>query len=267
MTRRLFGCIVILTFIAALAGCNRGGDEAIETALKKDALPVNSAENADGDSEEPIFEPIEVPEELMTPALRAMGGPSFQAVRYRVIGLPGSGGDASEGEEERFGARITRVTSVEGGKVTFTVLWTGGLQQFRSEQYESTAEGLTAVRWLGVPIDPPFTYLDADLTEGRTWSDEFSLEMDPETGTVYFSIRYTVLGRQEVTVPLGTFDAIVIEEEGRASAKEMNIRVKGRTWFAEGVGIVKATSEQNGTRRGETISEEFDLVAIPPEED
>lgn len=68
--------------------------------------------------------------------------------------------------------------------------------------------------------------------------------------------RYECTGRETVTVPAGTFDTYIIEEEMTNKAKAFGISNKekeySKTWYAPGIGNVKS---QTLDKKGRVVSE------------
>ena len=68
--------------------------------------------------------------------------------------------------------------------------------------------------------------------------------------------RYECTGRETITVPAGTFDTYIIEEEMTNKAKAFGISNKEKeylkTWYAPGIGDVKS---QTLDKKGRVVSE------------
>lgn len=103
--------------------------------------------------------------------------------------------------------------------------------------------------------------LPRTLSAGTTWTSSFDIEATitlPGAGgtqTVRSTINNEsrVIGRESVTVPAGTYDAFKVEatlttESGAVAGVRIPPQtVESTSWFAEGVGMVKTTSDFSGT--------------------
>jgi hypothetical protein len=80
----------------------------------------------------------------------------------------------------------------------------------------------------------------AHLVAGATWLEVYQETKQPVMGTASVATardRWTVLAvDQEVTVPAGTFRALVLQKAGGSTAKQY--------WYVRGVGKVKETGGQ-----------------------
>jgi hypothetical protein len=84
----------------------------------------------------------------------------------------------------------------------------------------------------GKKCDPPMLLCKAGVKEGDTWKSEYKIGRDGVKETV------TVGKAEEITTPAGTFTAVplvhTVQTLGAANYT---------TWFADGVGLVRHTSE------------------------
>lgn len=104
---------------------------------------------------------------------------------------------------------------------------------FRTKQI--SAEGV-------VTLKPMQLVLAAKLEPGMSWNWEAVEAAGKETARV--------IGFEKVSVPAGTFKALLVEYEG---VYDDGTAYLERTWFVKGVGYVKVTSTMAGT----TITKEL----------
>ncbi len=117
--------------------------------------------------------------------------------------------------------------------------------------------------------------IPASLAPGDTWRQTFLIHGEAflsedvtalTDGTV--KIAFEALGIDEVTVPAGTFPALQVSLRVRLDltidmgdgAAPFRTTVTGSSWFAEGIGMVKASSE--GDLAGTTTTSETVLTGV-----
>lgn len=83
-------------------------------------------------------------------------------------------------------------------------------------------------------LSPPQRFLPAEPTVGQEWT--WTGKSGPGAGTQ----RFKVLRAEELRLPIGTFQTLVVESEFTG---EDDSRGKTTRWLAPGVGIVKEVSE------------------------
>jgi hypothetical protein len=198
-----------------------------------------------------------VPAGIPAQAYKLLGFPFKGEIYYKMDGLPGR--DAIEG------ARTVQVSNLKNGKLTVKFLWSGGFADFmNSELYEVDKNGVRALTVQGQNIQPPPTYLPADFRLGKTWTAKYSFKRAQDSATVSVSSVFKIASKQKVTVPLGTYEAWVIEETGTMSDGRNKSPYEGKSWLAEGIGIVKSvqTVDQNPSAPG-TSKVTLTLTAMP----
>ncbi|WP_293910901.1 hypothetical protein [Deinococcus sp.] len=143
-----------------------------------------------------------------------------------------------------------------GGKVVFA-------QQYRCQNGAHSnvskldfGAGVTITRIVssGQTTPPP-----AAWKVGHTWSQVFDLEGRKGllSGTGRIASNYRVLGREQVTVPAGTFGAWKVAIETTFQGKlgpiqVMNSKRLSTSWYAEGTGLIR-TEEQDGVTELQAI--------------
>jgi len=103
--------------------------------------------------------------------------------------------------------------------------------------------------------------LPADLEAASTWQQYVKWEAQGDDGTVLHgdtTFNYVYRGRENVTVPFGTFEAIRIDTEilGTLEGKALE-PCQATNWYAEDVGVVKAETSCFGID-GSTLLVSFD---------
>jgi hypothetical protein len=223
------------------AGC--GGAKTEDPAAKTGA----------GDKTQPaVPAKVAIPESDLTLALKLIGAPFEKSIEYKVKGFPT--GETND-------TRTFTVDSVDGGVVKLHASWAGTLAQYGTEDYESDKSGVRAVKVFGNPVEPPFVYLPIDAAPGKTWSSKYTIVALDGT-KIAFDITAKFLAREKVTVPAGTYDALVLEESGTGKGTDIEIKQTGKTYLVEGVGVVKVVNTQTGKAKGTTLNNNIQLEAV-----
>ncbi|HWP30689.1 MAG TPA: hypothetical protein VNK96_03045 [Fimbriimonadales bacterium] len=176
------------------------------------------------------------PSELLHEGARYFGAPFEKPVRYRIKG----------GGEALTDTRTVRVVSVENGVAKIEAVWKGKMaERVGTESYEINKDGVYAVSIGGASIQPKSIYLPAELTKGKTWTTKYSFT-SPQMGTLSVESKYKVIGKEKVKVSLGAYDAIVVSETGTLRGGNISLNVTSRSYFAEGIGVIKLVSTQKG---------------------
>lgn len=101
------------------------------------------------------------------------------------------------------------------------------------------------------------TTLPANLDIGSTWSQEITYEGVQEAGGMNLNsvntatTSCTATGRESVTVPAGTFDAVKADCNNSISisisgGEPILLQMTSTSWYAQGVGMVKTVSSGSG---------------------
>jgi hypothetical protein len=136
-----------------------------------------------------------------------------------------------------------RATTTKADGTDMTVSWQAEVDDKIVRYREQSFMGAGSVLNLEEHWDP--YKLRVDMTEqhlvaGATWAEtcmetKLPVGMAPSTTTVTDTWRVVAVD-EPVTVPAGTFDALVLEKTGASALK--------RYWFVRGVGKVKETGTQ-----------------------
>lgn len=144
-------------------------------------------------------------------------GPNSEKIAFKVVTTKGAS-DRTESWRAVLGQRVVRYRELSFSATT---------QQVNVEEH-----------W-----DPYKIYVDGSderIAEGASWVEEYQETKQPvglAATTLTKRDRWTVDSpREEVTVPAGTFQAIVLQKAGGTSIKTY--------WFVPGVGKVKETGGQ-----------------------
>jgi hypothetical protein len=123
---------------------------------------------------------------------------------------------------EKFGGEeCTKVDTIVNGKVQ------------ASELYSVKADGVYRVKIKDDKIDPPVKILSIPAKKGDSW------QINSKVGSQPISGKFTVKEvNEKVTVPKGTYDAILVEG---ADLYVAGTKTTVKVWFAKGVGVVKLT--------------------------
>jgi hypothetical protein len=117
---------------------------------------------------------------------------------------------------------------------------------FAEIHYRLTVDGIYKTKVIsayGVDDSKPYQkILPVRISAGYTWNWESENQTAKETARV--------VGFEKVTVPAGTFDAVLIEYDGNY---EDGTAYTDKTWFVKGIGYVKNVS----TLKGETTTLEL----------
>ncbi len=141
------------------------------------------------------------------------------------------------------GTETVTYKGMEGGKAKFSIERTGALEQLGSEDVALDDKGVTILatnpgKLEGNPIDMP-----AKLTPGTSWKTDYKVTLDQNGSTTVTEDHSTfkVVGTQKVTTKEGTFDAILVESEGKDSLNSQSFDLKTQSWYVKDRGPVKIT--------------------------
>jgi hypothetical protein len=197
-----------------LVGCT--GTETNEPAPVEPSQPVSDTG-------------LGIPAELVTDGLKLMGHPFDKKITYKVTGFPV--GSSSE---------QVVVPSYDADKKQITFNYEGS-PSMSSETYELKADGVYGVSLAGNALEPPLKALPSNVSEGMSWPSVGTLK---QGAGIDINTTIRVIGREQVKVPAGDYDALVIAEQGTINTEGGTLKVTGRAWYVEGVGAVKRLVDQ-----------------------
>lgn len=202
-----------------------------------------------------IVAPAETPQDVITDGLKAMGYPFKEDVAFRVTGMPG--GTVED-------VRLAKLETTSEGKHKLSLTWKGQLATLiGNEEYECTAEGVYAKRVLNADVQPSFVFLPAKLEVGKKWNAKYTVAAS--TGqNLEVTSNFKIVGNQKIKVSLGEFDAVVVQESGTVKTKEINAMLIGKSWYANGIGLIKTEATQTYTdKAGKKHTNKMTFEAIP----
>lgn len=108
--------------------------------------------------------------------------------------------------------------------------------------------------------EPPYLTYPYDMEVGKKWNVQSKVKVTTGdlsfSGSVKLGEEREVVQRETITVPAGTFDCYVIEIRQKSKAGAFIFSVSGtnivKTWFSQGVGIIKTRTET--IKGGKTIA-------------
>ncbi len=120
----------------------------------------------------------------------------------------------------------------------------------------------------------------AEMEVGASWATNYEMRMvfsDETIGSMVMNQSITnsseIVGRESITVPYGTFDALRIETAGSvAMSMDLDgtpmptpgIEINSTTWYVEGIGMVREeTPDLMGTGAGPSVIELVDIQEAP----
>lgn len=251
--RRFFGTVVLLpVLLSFLVGCQPSDKPAKETQLTQNTQQVSEAPQTTQTSPSPP--PPDIPEYLLSQGLRLMGAPFTEEIVYEVKGL--------DPTKPLRGSRRTTEVKIEKDGVRFVQTWTGDLESLGYAEYLSNKEGVSSIKVLNQPVEPPALTLPPSLSEGKQWEARYSLANMPNFGKTTVWQKFKVLKREKITVPIGTLDTWLVEMQSTFTGENLRASVTGKTWLAEGIGEVKSEFTRQLTTMGKTETATVSMVAI-----
>ncbi len=86
-----------------------------------------------------------------------------------------------------------------------------------------------------------FPRIKFPLTDGKSWNWEGQEITEEETNTIYLNAN--VIGKEQIKVPAGTFEAMRVETKITSTSGSKSIV---NEWYAKNVGLVKMTANLEG---------------------
>ncbi len=191
-----------------------------------------------------------IPEDLVHDGLEAMGYPFDKSITYDVTGFPA---DSSSTQT------MTATFEAKGdGQNVLTFNYAGDPSTLPSESYALETDGVYGIAAGGDEISPRVKAMPATLTIGDKWPSKGSLQ----NGNVVMDTTVKIVGRQQVTVKAGEYDALVLIETGTIKiGGNAPTKVEGKSWYVDGIGAVKRTISQTDST-GKTSNLTMEAVSI-----
>ena len=141
--------------------------------------------------------------------------------------------ESSEGPTIRLVLRISDIEKIDGQEVLARLEQINEGIVWSTEDVSVTAQGLFRHRIGALEISPPLCLLPFPVTPGQTW--EGDIRISKRKGKA--SSR--IVGTEEVEVPAGRFQAVVVELIIQMEGESM---ARLTSWYAPGIGLVKQTN-------------------------
>lgn len=226
---------LLLFALVVLGGCSpKATGPSAATSGTDPKLPV-----AQDPPKEPVASTEEVPTDLKHAAFDYYGLASGKDLTLEIR--------TSTKPEVYTGGQKAVLKSVKDGKATYTIERTGGLAEMLGKTQEIVVDknGIFATSIEGAPIEPIQQELPADMSTGKTWASKskFSLSgQEFQTDT-----NFRVVGPEKVTTKLGTFDAILVVNEGMNVVGGQKMQISAKAWYVKGMGEVKVVLTSKDT--------------------
>ncbi len=209
------------------------------TAKQDGSAPDSAGKNQNSKGDAVSAEKVLLPQELVSDATKAIGLLQTQSITYSTKSSTGQTGETT---------RTIRLEKNDKGEYIVHCTWTGQLAVEGDEFYKITKDGLLEFRALDDDIKPPYIYLPAGMTPGKTWKSTYGFDNAKTLGKVSLEQTAKIAGTEKVTVPMGTYDAVVLEETSKMTGAQFSINTHAKTWFAMNVGFIQSKIEWNGTK-------------------
>jgi hypothetical protein len=95
-------------------------------------------------------------------------------------------------------------------------------------------------------VVPPVPFLKSDAKDKDSWKAEFEIKVkiDGKLEVSKAETTFTV-SEEEITVPAGKFQTLVVKSKTKAD----NVETTGSVWYAKGVGPVKLQFDFGGENK------------------
>lgn len=202
------------------------------TGVELGGSPVLPAPAASPGSASSARERTQLPASLRNEAYRAYGLANPATRRYRMS----SGGDASYAGTQR-----ADLLEISPDAARFRIVRAGGLATLGSLEVSLEADGIHLVGSSQGTVGERTLILPASLPTGATWSSSYVI--GPEGAATRYSGTDVVEGRDTVTTPAGTFEAIRIVSNATVESGDARGTVRTVVWYTLDVGSVRTESE------------------------
>jgi hypothetical protein len=227
-----------LLALALLAGCSGKGGGPEPTPSSATTPPL--VEKAG----------LGIPEELVTDGLKAMGYPFDKTIEYEVTGFPVDSKSTQS-------MTVTYETKSDGQHVD---AFNKAVEpsNLPSESYAIEKDAVYGVAAGGDEISPRVKAMSATPAIGEKWESRGTLK----TGDIVMDTIIKIVGRQQVSVRAGEYDALVMIETGTIKiGANPPTKVEGKSWYVDGIGAVKRTISQTDSS-GKTSNLTMGAVSI-----
>lgn len=224
--RKPFTLLCLLGLAFVIAGCQRQAPAEPEA----DQQPGAAA----ADQPAPAETVLVLPEELRHEAALWHGLDQIRPKTYWF--------SMENGGREGMGSQVAEINLIEGGVAQLSITRTGALADIGNEEVEVRPDGIWLVSTTLGTLDKPAKSMPANPAVGETWSNEYVLTA---TGGQKLQGRsnFRVARQEEVTTRAGTFQALLVVEEGTITVNDQRSTTRARSWYAKGHGMVKLIAE------------------------
>jgi hypothetical protein len=120
------------------------------------------------------------------------------------------------------------------------------LKQFESMETKITGTNTTLPNSLSVGQELPDSNMNMEISMSGISMKVNTLIKDRK-----------VIGKEKVTTPAGTYNCLILEQTTIADVMGKKISTTSKSWFAEGVGMVKQESYNKGKLQNKSILTKF----------
>jgi hypothetical protein len=170
-----------------------------------------------------------IPNDVLTQGALAFGAPFESEKHYKIV---------MDGVRKETAYMVRRAeVSQQGDSVRVVFTNIGGPLHGNTDTYELRRDGVWAIGLNNANFSSPFVTLPAELKPGHRWTYKATIQQG-ETETT-LEVTAEIVGKAEVSVPLGTFDAWKVVTTGTSTVQGQSQKIKDVMYYAEKIGMVK----------------------------
>ena len=143
----------------------------------------------------------------------------------------------ANGKKVQLTNQISKLETIDGKSLALVESSVNG-SITATEHLTTTDKGIFRNRTNGVEISPPVCLLKYPFKKGDTWESETVL------GNQQLKVKGKSVDIVEITVPAGKYKTVQSDAEMTVGG----MRITTTYWFAVDVGVVKQTTDLNGTK-------------------
>ena len=177
----------------------------------------------------PASAPLTVPDSLKHDAYAYYGLENSKPVNVTVVD--------SLSKESRPGTRQCQLVEIKGGKATYVIKQSGGLQDNGDVTISLESNGIYAMGTTVGTMKSHSIEMPAKLEVGSGWKDHTEIKADQREINLDNDLK--IKGLEKVTVPTGTFEAMVITSTGKGTMSKIPVTLTTKSWYVKGRGAVK----------------------------
>jgi len=142
------------------------------------------------------------------------------------------------------GTFVIKLGAVKGDSQEATVERTGGLAILENESVQVDKDGVWVLGTGGGTFDHKVMELPADAAPGKTWSQKAKL--DNGGAAAEMDIQVKAVAEETIKTVRGDLKTLKVTNDGTMKQGDKTMKVSGVTWYAKGIGMVKATMSVDG---------------------